>query len=112
MKKIEAIIRPIKVNEVRDALSEIGVTGMMVIEVKGYGRHKGHTEMYKGSELQVDFQPKVKIEIVVSDNICEKVIEVILSNSKTGQIGDGKIFVSNVERAIRIRTADEGDIAL
>jgi nitrogen regulatory protein P-II 1 len=112
MKKIEAIIRPIKVNEVRDALMEIGVTGMMVFEVKGYGRHKGHTEMYKGSEHHVDYQPKVKIEIVVSEKIYEKVIDIILINSKTGQIGDGKIFVSDIDRAIRIRTAEEGEIAL
>jgi len=112
MKKIEAIIKPFKLDDVRQALSEIGVTGMTVTEVKGFGRQKGHTEFYRGAEYVVDFLPKVKLEIVVSDDVVDSVIESITQAAHTGRIGDGKIFVTSLERAIRIRTNEEGDDAI
>jgi nitrogen regulatory protein P-II 1 len=108
MKKIEAIIKPFKLIEVREALTEIGVQGMTVTEVKGFGRQKGHTEIYRGSEYTVDFLPKVKIDIVVGDELATKVVETIIKAAKTGKIGDGKIFVSSIEEAIRIRTEERG----
>ena len=107
MKKIEAIIKPFKLDDVREALSDIGVTGMTVVEVKGFGRQKGHTELYRGAEYVVDFLPKVKLEIVVTEEIAEQCVEVIANAAKTGKIGDGKIFVSTVERVVRIRTGEE-----
>ena len=106
MKKIEAVIKPFKLDEVREALSEIGVSGLTVTEVKGFGRQKGHTELYRGAEYVVDFLPKVKIEIVVPDNAVESAIESIVKAAHTGKIGDGKIFVVNLEQAIRIRTGE------
>jgi nitrogen regulatory protein P-II 1 len=106
MKKIEAVIKPFKLDEVREALSEIGVTGLTVTEVKGFGRQKGHTELYRGAEYVVDFLPKVKIEVVVTDNMQEAIIEAIVKTARTGKIGDGKIFVTNVEQVIRIRTGE------
>ncbi len=112
MKKIEAIIKPFKLEEVRDALAEIGIKGMTISEVKGFGRQKGHTEIYRGAEYVVDFLPKIKIEIVVPDSMVEKAIEVIIKNAKTGKIGDGKIFVYDVQNAIRIRTGESGEGAL
>ena len=112
MKKIEAIIKPFKLEEVKDALAEIGVEGMTVTEVKGFGRQKGHTEIYRGSEYTVDFLPKVKIEIVTSDEVTEKAIAAIVAAAKTGKIGDGKVFVSSVENAIRIRTEETGERAV
>lgn len=112
MKKIEAIIRPFKVDDVREALAEIGIKGMTIIEVKGYGRQKGHTELYRGSEYQIDFLPKVKIEIVVKDSLLDKVVSTLLNSAKTGQVGDGKIFISTIEEAIRVRTEESGDAAL
>jgi nitrogen regulatory protein P-II 1 len=112
MKKIEAIIKPFKLNEVKDALSEIGVEGMTVSEVKGFGRQKGHTEIYRGSEYTVDFLPKVKIEIVLSDGQVAAAVEAIVKSARTGKIGDGKVFVSEVESAYRIRTEEEGERAL
>ena len=112
MKKIEAIIKPFKLDEVREALSEIGVTGLTVTEVKGFGRQKGHTELYRGAEYVVDFLPKVKIEIVVSDSLVEQAVETIITASRTGKIGDGKIFVMNVEQVVRIRTGETGDTAI
>ena len=112
MKKIEAIIKPFKLDEVREALSEIGVTGLTVTEVKGFGRQKGHTELYRGAEYVVDFLPKVKIEIVVSDDIVETAIDAIVKAAHTGKIGDGKIFVTAVERVIRIRTGEENEEAI
>ncbi len=112
MKKIEAIIKPFKLNEVKDALSEVGVEGMTVSEVKGFGRQKGHTEIYRGSEYTVDFLPKVKLEIVLPDNLVNTAVETIIKAAKTGKIGDGKVFVSNVERAHRIRTEEQGEKAL
>ncbi|MEZ5304133.1 MAG: P-II family nitrogen regulator [Verrucomicrobiales bacterium] len=108
MKKIEAIIKPFKLEDVKEALSEVGVQGMTVTEVKGFGRQKGHTEIYRGSEYTVDFLPKVKLEIVVDDSKAESVVDTILKTANTGKIGDGKIFVSTVEEAIRIRTGDRG----
>ena len=107
MKKIEAIIKPFKMDDVREALGEIGITGMPVSEVKGFGRQKGHTELYRGAEYMVDFLPKVKLEIVVAADNVERCIEAILTTAQTGKIGDGKIFVTNVERVIRIRTGEE-----
>ncbi|NQZ81822.1 MAG: nitrogen regulatory protein P-II [Colwellia sp.] len=107
MKKIEAIIKPFKMDDVREALGEIGITGMTVSEVKGFGRQKGHTELYRGAEYMVDFLPKVKLEIVVAADNVERCIEAILTTAQTGKIGDGKIFVTNVERVIRIRTGEE-----
>ncbi|MEW5756818.1 MAG: P-II family nitrogen regulator [Pseudomonadota bacterium] len=112
MKKIEAIIKPFKLDDVREALSEAGVAGMTATEVKGFGRQKGHTELYRGAEYVVDFLPKVKIELVVRDELVERCVEAITNAARTGKIGDGKIFVTNVERAIRIRTGEEGDEAL
>ena len=112
MKKIDAIIKPFKLDEVREALSEIGVTGLTVTEVKGFGRQKGHTELYRGAEYVVDFLPKVKIEIVVADDLVEQALETIVTAARTGKIGDGKIFVTNVEQVIRIRTGENGDAAI
>ncbi len=112
MKKIEAIIKPFKLEEVKTALADIGIEGMTVTEVKGFGRQKGHTEIYRGSEYTVDFLPKVKLEVVTSDEITEKAVEVIIKAAKTGKIGDGKIFILPVEQAIRIRTEEQGDRAV
>lgn len=112
MKKIEAIIKPFKLDEVREALSEIGVTGMTVTEVKGFGRQKGHTELYRGAEYVVDFLPKLKLELVVAENQAERALEAIINAARTGKIGDGKIFVSSVEQVIRIRTGESGDAAI
>ncbi len=112
MKKIEAIIKPFKQDDVKDALSGIGIEGMTVSEVKGFGRQKGHTEIYRGSEYTVDFLPKVKFEIVVADDRVEEVIRTIIATAKTGKIGDGKIFVFDVEDAIRIRTEEHGERAV
>jgi nitrogen regulatory protein P-II 1 len=112
MKRIEAIIRPFKLDDVREALSEIGVHGMTITEVKGYGRQKGHTEIYRGSEYKVDFLPKVRIEIVVKDEMMERVISTIVKSAKTGQVGDGKIFVTPVEEVVRIRTEESGEDAI
>ncbi len=112
MKKIEAIIKPFKLEEVKDALHEIGVAGMTVSEVKGFGRQKGHTEIYRGSEYTVDFLPKIKIELVVGDEKASEAVAAIIKAAKTGKIGDGKIFVSPVEEAIRIRTEEKGENAV
>ncbi|MBT3637177.1 MAG: P-II family nitrogen regulator [Opitutae bacterium] len=112
MKLIKAIIKPFKLEEVKDALSEIGVEGMTVSEVKGFGRQKGHTEIYRGSEYTVDFLPKVKIEIAIADDLANKVIDAIVSASQTGKIGDGKIFIIPIEEAVRIRTGEKGEEAL
>ena len=112
MKKVEAIIKPFKMEDVKEALAEIGVEGMTVTEVKGFGRQKGHTEIYRGSEYTVDFLPKVKIEIVLSDDRVQKAVDAIMQSAKTGKIGDGKIFVLPLEEAIRIRTEEQGDAAI
>jgi len=112
MKLITSIIKPFKLDEVREALAEVGVTGLTVTEVKGFGRQKGHTELYRGAEYVVDFLPKVKVEVVVSDNLVETVTEAIIKAARTGKIGDGKIFVSPVEQAIRIRTGEVDDAAV
>ena len=112
MKKIEAIIKPFKLDDIREALADQGITGMTVTEVKGFGRQKGHTELYRGAEYMVDFLPKVKIELVVSDDILETCIETIMKTAQTGKIGDGKIFVYNVEQVIRIRTGEMDDSAI
>ena len=112
MKKIEAIIKPFKLEEVKDALSEVGIDGMTVTEVKGFGRQKGHTEIYRGSEYTVDFLPKVKIELVVPDARADAAVTAIVKSAKTGKIGDGKVFVSSVDEAIRIRTDERGDHAV
>ena len=112
MKKIEAVIKPFKLDEVRDALGEVGVEGMTVSEVKGFGRQKGHTEIYRGSEYTVDFLPKIKLEIVAADEQVERAVETIVSSAKTGKIGDGKVFVSNIEEAVRIRTDERGEQAV
>ena len=112
MKKIEAIVKPFKLEEVKEALSEVGIQGMTVSEVKGFGRQKGHTEIYRGSEYTVDFLPKVKIEIVVSDDQARSVAEAIVKSANTGKIGDGKVFISPVEEAIRIRTGETGGEAV
>ncbi len=112
MKKIEAIIKPFKLDEVKDALNAIGVQGMTVTEVKGFGRQKGHVELYRGAEYDITFIPKVKIEIAVPDSLYQKVVETIEATAKTGKIGDGKIFISHIEESIRIRTGERGDIAL
>ena len=112
MKKIEAIIKPFKLDEVREALSEIGVTGLTVTEVKGFGRQKGHTELYRGAEYVVDFLPKVKVDIVVPDNLVEQAVETLVNAARTGKIGDGKIFVTSVEQVVRIRTGETGDTAI
>jgi len=112
MKKVEAYIKPFKLDEVKEALMEIDVGGMSVTEVKGFGRQKGHTELYRGSEYQVDFLPKIKIEVVVKDSDLDRVVDAIVSTARTGQIGDGKIFVSSVEEAVRIRTGESGEEVL
>ena len=112
MKKIEAIIKPFKLDEVKEALQEIGIQGLSVIEVKGFGRQKGHTELYRGAEYVVDFLPKIKIEIAIPDALLESALDAIATAAKTDKIGDGKIFVSNLEQAIRIRTGEYGDDAL
>ena len=112
MKKIEAIIKPFKLEEVKDALAEIGVEGMTVSEVKGFGRQKGHTEIYRGSEYTVDFLPKIKIEVVVTDQIVEGAANAIVKAARTGKIGDGKVFVSPINEAVRIRTEETGDKAV
>ncbi len=112
MKKIEAIIKPFKLDDVREALSAIGITGMTASEVKGFGRQKGHTELYRGAEYVIDFLPKVKIEIVITDEQVDASIETITNAARTGKIGDGKIFVSEVGRVVRIRTGEEGDTAI
>jgi nitrogen regulatory protein P-II 1 len=112
MKKIEAIIKPFKLDEVVEALSEIGVEGVSVTEIRGFGRQKGRTEIYKGAEYVVDFLPKIKIEIVLSDSLCTAAVEAIQKTARTGKIGDGKIFVLDVEQAIRIRTGDKNEAAL
>jgi len=112
MKKIEAIIKPFKLEEVKDALGEVGIEGMTATEVKGFGRQKGHTEIYRGSEYTVDFLPKIKLELVVADNKVDAAVAAIVKAAKTGKIGDGKIFVSNVEQAVRIRTEEKGDAAI
>ncbi|HSI21748.1 MAG TPA: P-II family nitrogen regulator [Methylophilaceae bacterium] len=112
MKKIEAVIKPFKLDEVREALSEIGVAGLTVTEVKGFGRQKGHTELYRGAEYVVDFLPKIKMELVVADNLLDACIEAIVKAARTGKIGDGKIFVTSVEQVIRIRTGETGEAAV
>ena len=112
MKKIEAVIKPFKLDEVRESLSEIGVNGLTVTEVKGFGRQKGHTELYRGAEYVVDFLPKIKIELVVGDDMVEPAIDAIIKSAHTGKIGDGKIFVTNVEQVLRIRTGETGEYAV
>jgi nitrogen regulatory protein P-II 1 len=112
MKKIEAIIKPFKLTEVKDALNELGIQGMTVSEVKGFGRQKGHTEIYRGSEYTVDFLPKIKIETVVADSLKDAAVQAIVKAAKTGKIGDGKVFISSVEEAVRIRTDERGDSAI
>ena len=112
MKKIEAIIKPFKLDEVKEALQELGIQGLCVTEVKGFGRQKGHTELYRGAEYVVDFLPKIKIEMVITDSQIEQAIQAIIKSAKTGKIGDGKIFVSEISQAIRIRTEEEGPDAL
>ena len=112
MKKIEAIIKPFKLEEVKDALGEIGIEGMTVTEVKGFGRQKGHTEIYRGSEYTVDFLPKIKVEIVLADDLLDNAVSTIVKAAKTGKIGDGKVFITNVEEAVRIRTEEKGTAAV
>lgn len=112
MKKVEAIIKPFKLDDVREALSEIGITGMTVTEVKGFGRQKGHTELYRGAEYVVDFLPKMRLEVVVTNEQVERCVEAISSAARTGRIGDGKIFVTGVDRVIRIRTGEEDELAI
>ena len=112
MKKIEAVIKPFKLEEVKDALTEIGIQGLTVSEVKGFGRQKGHTELYRGAEYVVDFIPKIKIEVVVPDDIAEKVVEAIVNAARTGRIGDGKVFIIPVKDSIRIRTGERGENAI
>jgi len=112
MKKVEAIIKPFKLDEVREALSELGITGLTVTEVKGFGRQKGHTELYRGAEYVVDFLPKIKIEVVIADGIVDQVIEGVVKAARTGKIGDGKIFVSTVEQVVRIRTGETDEAAI
>jgi nitrogen regulatory protein P-II 1 len=112
MKKIEAIIKPFKLDEVREALSALGVTGLTVTEVKGFGRQKGHTELYRGAEYVVDFLPKVKVELVIADSQAEAALDAIVKAARTGKIGDGKIFISNVEQVVRIRTGEAGEAAV
>jgi nitrogen regulatory protein P-II 1 len=112
MKKIEAVVKPFKLDEVREALSEMGVTGLTVTEVKGFGRQKGHTELYRGAEYVVDFLPKVKIEVIVADTLVEQVIDCVVKAARTGKIGDGKIFVTAVEQVVRIRTGETGEAAI
>lgn len=112
MKKIEAIIRPFKLEEVKEALVEIGIRGLTISEIRGYGRQKGHTETYRGSEYRIEFVPKIKIEVVIEDSKVEKIVDAILKTAKTGQVGDGKIFIYNVEDVVRIRTGESGKDAL
>lgn len=112
MKKVEAIIRPFKLEEVKEALVEEGIRGLTISEVRGYGRQKGHTETYRGSEYRIEFVPKIKIEVVVEDSKVEKIVDAILKTAKSGQVGDGKIFIYNVEDAVRIRTGESGKDAL
>lgn len=112
MKKIEAVIKPFKLDEVKDKLNELGVKGITVSEVKGFGRQKGHTELYRGAEYVVDFLPKVKIEVVVDDAACQKIVDAIVATAQTGRIGDGKIFVTPIEEVIRIRTGERGEEAI
>ena len=112
MKKIEAVIKPFKLDEVKEALQELGVQGMTVLEAKGYGRQKGHTELYRGAEYVVDFLPKVKVEVVVPDELVERAVDAIRNAAQTGRIGDGKIFVTAVEEALRIRTGERGSVAI
>ncbi|KQT37988.1 MULTISPECIES: P-II family nitrogen regulator [unclassified Methylophilus] len=112
MKKLEAVIKPFKLDEVREALSEIGVNGLTVTEVKGFGRQKGHTELYRGAEYVVDFLPKIKVEVVLAENMLDNAIEAIIKAAHTGKIGDGKIFVTSVEQVIRIRTGETGEAAI
>lgn len=112
MKKIEAIIKPFKLDDVREALTEMGITGMTVTEVKGFGRQRGHTEIYRGAEYAVDFLPKVKMEIVLADDLVERAVETILEAARSGKIGDGKIFVLPVEQVVRIRTGETGEVAV
>ena len=112
MKKIEAVIKPFKLDDVKEALTELGVVGMTVTEVRGFGRQKGHTELYRGSEYTIDFLPKVKVEVVVPDDLVDKVVSIICTAAKTGSIGDGKVFVTPVEMAVRIRTGERDEAAL
>ena len=112
MKKIEAIIKPFKLDEVKEALHEVGLQGITVLEAKGFGRQKGHTELYRGAEYVVDFLPKVKLEIICSDDMVDRAVEAIINSARTGRIGDGKIFVSSVEEVIRIRTGERGESAV
>lgn len=112
MKKVEAIIKPFKLDEVKEALSEVGIQGMTVSEVKGFGRQKGHTELYRGAEYVVDFLPKIKMEIIVKDELAQRVIETIQNAAKTGRIGDGKVFVTSIDEVLRIRTGERGEEAL
>ncbi|MBV8097288.1 MAG: P-II family nitrogen regulator [Acetobacteraceae bacterium] len=112
MKKIEAVIKPFKLDEVKEALHEVGLQGITVVEAKGFGRQKGHTELYRGAEYVVDFLPKVKLEVICDDALAERAIEAIMNAARTGRIGDGKIFVSNIEEVIRIRTGERGENAI
>ena len=112
MKRIAAIIKPFKLDEVREALAQVGITGLTATEVKGFGRQKGHTESYRGAEYVIDFLPKVKVEVVVADSLAESVIDAIIKAARTGKIGDGKIFVTNVEQVVRIRTGETGEQAV
>ncbi|MCL9782155.1 nitrogen regulatory protein P-II [Vibrio sp. S4M6] len=112
MKKVEAIIKPFKLDDVREALAEVGITGMTVSEVKGFGRQKGHTELYRGAEYMVDFLPKVKLEIVVSSDVLDQCVDTIVDTAQTGKIGDGKIFITDIERVVRIRTGEEDEEAI
>lgn len=112
MKKVEAVIKPFKLDEVRELLSEIGITGLTVTEVKGFGRQKGHTELYRGAEYVVDFLPKIKLELVIADHLVDAAVEAIIKAARTGKIGDGKIFVTSVEQVIRIRTGETGEEAV
>jgi nitrogen regulatory protein P-II 1 len=112
MKKVEAVIKPFKLDEVREALSEVGVTGLTVTEVKGFGRQKGHTELYRGAEYVVDFLPKVKVEVVIADSAVQNVLDAIIKAARTGKIGDGKMFVTNVDHVLRIRTGETGESAV
>jgi len=112
MKRIEAVIKPFKLDEVREALSEVGVTGLTVTEVKGFGRQKGHTELYRGAEYVVDFLPKVKIDVILADDMVDRAVEALIKAARTGKIGDGKIFVTPVEQVVRIRTGESGEAAV
>lgn len=112
MKKIEAIIKPFKLDEVKEALHEVGLQGITVLEAKGFGRQKGHTELYRGAEYVVDFLPKVKIEVICEDSVAERAVEAIMNAARTGRIGDGKIFISTIDDAIRIRTGEKGETAI